>query len=83
LEVHRIKINYKSYFNTKGRNEQGAILKPRGNDASASLKKVNFIGTQTGKCPLCKKTKILLLLRYGITLCEDCYAMLEQFELTT
>jgi hypothetical protein len=42
-------------------------------DKSVSyLKNRYFIGTQTGKCPLCKQTKTLLLLKYGLTVCEDC-----------
>jgi hypothetical protein len=34
-----------------------------------------MLGTKTGKRPLCKETKTLLLLRYGISLCEECLAI--------
>jgi hypothetical protein len=32
-------------------------------------------GIQTGKCPICKETKKLLLLKYGFSLCEDCLSV--------
>jgi hypothetical protein len=35
-------------------------------------KGIYLIGTQKGKCQICKKTKKLLLLKFGLTLCEDC-----------
>ena len=35
-------------------------------------KGIYLIGTQTGTCQICKQTKKLLLLKFGLTLCEDC-----------
>ena len=37
-----------------------------------SQKNQILVGIQTGKCPICKETKKLLLLKYGFSLCEDC-----------
>jgi hypothetical protein len=34
-----------------------------------------LVGIQTGKCPICKETKNLLLLKYGFSLCEDCLSV--------
>ncbi|MCW4029824.1 MAG: hypothetical protein NWE92_09300 [Candidatus Bathyarchaeota archaeon] len=31
-----------------------------------------LIGTQIGKCDICKETKKILLLKYGFNLCENC-----------
>jgi hypothetical protein len=31
-----------------------------------------LIGVKMGKCDICKKTKKILLLRYGFCLCDDC-----------
>jgi hypothetical protein len=30
------------------------------------------IGTEIDKCPICKQTRKLLVLKYGFKLCEDC-----------
>ncbi len=38
----------------------------------AGPKNLFIIGTQTGDCPICKKTKTLLILRFGLTLCNEC-----------
>jgi hypothetical protein len=34
-----------------------------------------ILGTQTGKCPLCKETKKLLILKFDTSLCEDCFCV--------
>ena len=48
---------------------------------------IYLIGTQTGQCPLCKETKKVLFLRFGLTLCPDCLdicmKILENLELVT
>ncbi len=36
---------------------------------------IYLIGTQTGKCQLCRQIKKLFLLKYGFSLCEDCLGM--------
>jgi hypothetical protein len=48
---------------------------PKQNPASTHKKTPHIIGIQTGKCPICKETKKLLLLRYGMSLCEDCLSV--------
>lgn len=45
------------------------------NKPAAYPKNIHIVGTQTGKCQLCKETKKLLLLRYGFSLCEDCLSV--------
>jgi hypothetical protein len=47
----------------------------KNNKSAAFPKNIFIIGTQTGKCQLCKETKKLFMLRYGFTLCEDCLAI--------
>jgi hypothetical protein len=32
-----------------------------------------LIGAKTGRCDICKATKKVLLLKYGFTLCEECF----------
>jgi hypothetical protein len=34
-----------------------------------------IVGTRTGKCPLCKETKKLILLKFNSSLCEDCFCV--------
>ena len=55
------------------------------NEKTAFPRKAILIGTQIGKCDICKDTKKTLLLKYGFTLCEDCIiictSILEQLEL--
>ena len=45
-----------------------AQAKPR-----AQSRNILLIGVKTGKCDFCKTTKRVLLLRYGFTLCEECF----------
>ncbi len=45
------------------------------NHADNNHDNLYIIGTQTGKCQICKETKKLLLLRYGFSLCEDCLSV--------
>ncbi|MGA2683265.1 MAG: hypothetical protein ABSF44_15875 [Candidatus Bathyarchaeia archaeon] len=49
------------------------------------LKNTFVLGTKIGKCPLCKETRTLFLLRYGVSLCEECLTVckgiVEQLEL--
>ncbi len=42
---------------------------------SVFSRKILLIGTKTGKCDICKRTKKVLLLKYGFTLCEDCLSI--------
>lgn len=46
-----------------------------------------LLGTQIGKCDICKETKRILLLKYGFNLCEDCLnvctSILERLEIQT
>lgn len=48
---------------------------------------IYIIGIQTDKCDICRKIKKVFLLRYGLTLCEDCLTIctqiLEQLEANT
>ncbi|MCW4003029.1 MAG: hypothetical protein NWE95_03845 [Candidatus Bathyarchaeota archaeon] len=48
---------------------------------------IYIIGIQIDKCDICRKTKKVFLLRYGLTLCEDCLTIctqiLEQLEANT
>ncbi len=39
----------------------------------ALSKNILLIGVKTGECDMCKATKKVLLLKYGFTLCEDCF----------
>jgi len=48
---------------------------------------IYIIGIQTNKCDICRKTKKVILLRYGMTLCEECLTIcthiLENLEATS
>ncbi|MGD6809230.1 MAG: hypothetical protein ACQCN3_05970 [Candidatus Bathyarchaeia archaeon] len=37
--------------------------------------KIMLIGTKTGNCQICKQTKQILILKYGLSLCEDCLSV--------
>jgi hypothetical protein len=54
---------------------------------SKQPEEIYIIGIQTNKCDICRKTKRVFLLRYGLTLCEDCLTIctriLEHLEATT
>jgi hypothetical protein len=56
------------------------LASPKKTDAS----NIFIVGTQVAECPICKKTKTLLLLRFGLNLCSDCLHVcmdiLEQLE---
>lgn len=39
----------------------------------ALSKNLLLIGVKTGQCDMCKATKKVLLLKYGFTLCQDCF----------
>lgn len=57
---------------------------PKQDKSETCDKKIFIIGSQIGSCPICKQTKKLLLLRFGLTLCEECLLVcmniLEQIE---
>jgi len=51
------------------------MLAAKNNKSAACPKNIFIIGTETGRCQLCKETKKLYLLKYGFSLCEDCFSI--------
>jgi len=53
-------------------NSRGTNSSSKNNHSVSHFKNIFIIGTKTGQCPVCAETKTLILLRYGVCICEDC-----------